>query len=478
MANYSELCTAILAGVGGKDNIKSAVHCMTRLRITPKNKEAINVDEVKAVKGVLGAQFSGDQFQVIIGQQVSDVYPEFCALAGIGASAAIDENLDAKEPFDIKKVPSKILDYISGSLAPVIPIMMAAGFFKMFYALLGPSLLNVCDESSNLMQTFYIIGQCGFYFMPVFVAWGASKKLNTNTALALLLGVLLIDPNILNLVTTGDPFKIFGLINIPLNNYSQTVIPALLTIWILKYVYNFFNKHIPTSVKVIGVPFLTAMVMLPVMFCALAPLGNWIGLGFAAAITFLSTTTGPFCIAIIGAFWMFLVATGMHIAVIQIALMNMMTFGYDPVILAGSNISNYALMGMAVAYFLRTKGEEKQLASANAITLLVGGISEPTLFAVLLRNKYAMACEIIGGGIGGLIGGFLGVKVYVFATANFLNVLAYTGPDNNLLYACIACGVAFVVSLVTGLIIGFGTPDEGAGLKNFKGRPKKVKATA
>lgn len=133
MAKYEELCTQILEKVGGKDNITSAVHCMTRLRINFKDKSKIDVEATKQIKGVLGAQFSGAQFQVIIGQQVSDVYPEFCALAGIGTAEAIDENLD-KEPFDIKKVPGKVLDYISGSIAPILPIMMGAGWFKMFYA--------------------------------------------------------------------------------------------------------------------------------------------------------------------------------------------------------------------------------------------------------------------------------------------------------------------------------------------------------
>ena len=157
MAKYEELCTQILENVGGKENVTSAVHCMTRLRINYKDQSKINVDAIKGIKGVLGAQFSGTQFQVIIGQHVSDVYPEFCKIAGIGTADAIDENLD-KEPFDIKKVPNKMLDYISGSIAPILPIMMGAGWFKLFYALLGPNLLNVLPETCDLMRILYIVG--------------------------------------------------------------------------------------------------------------------------------------------------------------------------------------------------------------------------------------------------------------------------------------------------------------------------------
>ena len=476
MAKYEELCTQILEQVGGKENVTSAVHCMTRLRINYKDQSKINVDAVKGIKGVLGAQFSGGQFQVIIGQHVSEVYPEFCAMAGVGTAAAIDENLDGpKEPFSIKAVPGKVLDYISGSIAPILPIMMAAGFFKLFYALFGPSLLNICDESSDLMQMLYWVGDAGFYFMPVFVAYGAAKKMNTSIPLALLLTSLLVYPDIVALPSTVESFKMYGFIPMALNSYTSSLLPTLFTVWVLKYVYAFFDKHMIKSIKVIGTPFVTVAIVLPLMFCLLAPIGSWISTGIAALVTALYNFAGPVCIALIGAIWMYCVATGMHIAVIQIAIINITTLGYDPVVLAGSNIANYALMGMVVAYFLRTKGDEKEMAGANCITLLVGGISEPTLFGILLRNKRAMLSYSFGGAIGGLIGGILGAKVYVLATSNFLTILAYAGPGNNMLYAGFACAAAFLGALIVGLMFGFGTPGEGEGLKGYKPKPKKAK---
>ncbi|MGN1277692.1 MAG: PTS transporter subunit EIIC [Floccifex sp.] len=467
MAKYTEFCNQILENVGGKENISSAVHCMTRLRLNLKDKSKVNVEAVRGIKGALGAQFSGEQFQIIIGQHVSEVYPEFCSLAGLGQEKAIEENLD-KEPFDIKKLPTKLLDYISGTIAPLLPIMMGSGFFKMFYSVLGPSLLNILPETHHLMQTLYIVGNAGFYFLPVFAAYGAAKKLNTNIPLALLLGVLLIDPNIINIVSAGEPFNVFGFIPMQLNNYANGILPSLLTIFALKYVFKFFDTYVPKSIKIIGVPFCTLVIMFPLMFCVLAPIGNWMGMGLSWLFSTLYEFVGPLAIALIAAFWPFLVATGMHIAVIQIALINITTLGFDPIVLAGSNIANYALMGMTLAYFIRTRGEEKQLAGANAITLIVGGISEPTLFGILLRNKKAMLTQIIGGFIGGLVGGILGVAVYTVGASNFLTVLQYAGgPGQNFINACIACAVAFVVALAVGIVLGFG---DGDGLKNFKGK--------
>lgn len=473
MAKYEELCSQILANVGGKENVTSAVHCMTRLRINYKDKSAINVDAIKGIKGVLGAQFSGAQFQVIIGQHVSDVYPEFCAMAGVGTAAAIDENLDA-EPFDIKQVPGKVLDYISGSIAPILPIMMGAGWFKMFYALLGPSLFNLLPETSDLMRIFYIVGECGFYFMPVYVGWGAAQKMKTSIPLTMLLMCLLIDPRILEIVAAGEPFKMYGFIPMALNNYTQSIVPTLLTVWVLSYVYKYVNKIVPTSIKIIGVPLLTVGIMVPVMFCALAPLGQWVSLGLTAFFSMLQSTCGFLAVALIGGFWMYLVATGMHVAIIQIALLNITTLGCDPLVLAGSQAANLALMGMSIAYFLRVKGDEKALAATNAITLCIGGISEPTLFSVLIRNKRAMASYTIGGLVGGLIVGITGAAFYTMGASNILCILGYAGgPGNNFIYGVAGCVVAFVVSLAVGLILGFG--DDANGLQSYKPKPKKAK---
>lgn len=473
MAKYEELCTQILENVGGKENITTAVHCMTRLRINYKDQSKINVEEIKKIKGVLGAQFSGAQFQIIIGQHVSDVYPEFCAMAGVGTADAIDENLD-KEPFSIKKVPGKMLDYISGSIAPILPIMMGAGWFKLFYALLGPNLLNVLPETCDFMRILYIVGEAGFYFMPVFIAWGAAQKMKTSIPLSLLMGTLLVDPKILEIVAAGEPFKMYGFIPMPLNNYTSSLIPILLSVWALSYVYKFVNKITPASIKIIGVPLLTLFIMVPLTFCGLAPIGSWISTGLMYFFSWLYNTAGFLAVALIGGFWMYLVATGMHVAIIQIAILNITTLGFDPIVLAGSQAANLALMGMTVAYFLRTKGEEKQLAATNAITLLVGGISEPTLFSVLLRNKRAMVSYTIGGLVGGLIIGLTHAAFYTLGATNILCVLGYAGGDgNNFIFGVAGCAIGFVVSLIVGLITGFG--DDANGLQNFKPKAKKAK---
>lgn len=471
MAKYTEFCNEVIKNVGGKENISGVVHCMTRLRLNVKDKSKVNVEAVKEVKGAIGAQFSGEQFQIIIGQHVSEIYPEFCEISGIEKTKSIEENLD-KEPFDFKKIPGKVLDFISGSIAPILPIMMGAGLFKMLYAMLGPDLFNVMNVEHPFMKMISIVGNCGFYFMPIFVAWSTAKKVNTSIPMALLLGALLIDPNILSIVTTGEPFKMYGILSMPLVNYAQTLLPTLLTVWVLQYVFKFFDNVIPKSFKIMGVPFCTLFIMIPLMFCGLAPIGNWLGEGMSWVITTLYDVAGPLAIALVSAVFPFLIATGMHVAVGQIGLVNMTTAGFDPVVFVGMNIAYYAMSGMIVAYLIRAKGEEKQMAGVNAVTLIVGGISEPTIFGVLVRNKKAMIVQVIGSAIAGLVGGFLGVTVYSFGATNFMTILQFAGgPGQYFINACIACGIAFIVPLVLGLMIGF---DEKKGFKLRKFKSNKL----
>ena len=226
-------------------------------------------------------------------------------------------------------------------------------------------------------------------------------------------------------------------------NYSSQFLPSILIVWVMSYVYKFFDKLSPKSMKIILVPTCTILVMLPLALCIV----------------------GPLAIGLIGASWYFLVATGMHQALIALATTMIANMGADSIILVGSKSGSYALMGLAVAYLIRCKKEDKAIASANAVTLLVGGISEPTIFSMLLRYKKAMIVQIIAGFVGGVINGFLHVSIYFFGATNILTGLAF-GKDLTL--GMIGCGVSFVISLVLGTVLGFDDSSKVFGKKNKK----------
>ncbi len=452
MAKYEQLCQDILVYVGGKENISFVTHCMTRLRMNLKDQGQVDQNKIKRIKGVLGCQFSGGQFQVIIGQHVDDVYNEFIEMAGVQAQNKIDEQLDStKEKISWKELPNKLIDAVSGCVTPILPIITATGIIKLIAALLGESMLNVLPATSDLMVLLTFVGNAGFYFFPVFVAWAASKKFNTSTPIALFLGAILIHPTLIEMVTNGTQFSVYG-IPMTLVNYTSQFLPSILIVWVMSYIYQFVDKISPKSMKIILVPTCTMLIMLPLALCIVGPLANLLGQGLAAFFTSLYSLVGPLAIGLIGASWYFLVATGMHQALIALATTMIANMGADSIILVGSKSGSYALMGLAIAYLIRCKKEDKAIASANAVTLLVGGISEPTIFSMLLRYKTAMLVQIIAGFVGGVINGILHVSIYFFGATNILTGLAF-GKD--LVLGMVGCCVSFVVALVLGIVFGF-----------------------
>ncbi len=443
MAKYEQLCKEILMQIGGKENISFVTHCMTRLRMNVKDQGKINQEKLKKANGVLGCQFSGGQFQVIIGQHVDEVYNEFAEMTGLQVQNKIDEKLDdTKEKFSWKELPNKLIDAVSGCVTPILPIITVTGIIKLIAALLGASMLNLLPADSDFMILMTFVGNAGFYFFP---------KFNTSTPIALFLGAILIHPTLIEMVTNGTAFNVYG-IPMTLVNYSSQFLPSILIVWVMSYIYKFFEKITPKSLKIILVPTCTMLVMLPLALCIVGPLANLAGQGLAAFFTGLYSLAGPLAIGLIGASWYFLVATGMHQALIALATTMIANMGADNIILVGSKSGTYALMGLAVAYLIRCKKENKAVASANAVTLLLGGISEPTIFSMLLRYKKAMIAQLIAGFVGGVFCGFFQVSVYFFGATNVLTGLAF-GKD--VVLGMLACSISFILALVIGLILGF-----------------------
>lgn len=474
MAKYEKLCNDILEQVGGKENISFVTHCMTRLRMNVKDQGKVNQEKLKKIKGVLGCQFSGGQFQVIIGQQVDEVYNDFIKITGLQAqNKSYEQSDDTKEKFSWKGCLNKFIDAVSGCVTPILPIITATGIIKLIAALLGESMLNILPANSDFMVLFKFVGNAGFYFFPIFVAWAASKKFNTSTPMALFLGAILIHPTLIEMVTNGTKFSVYG-IPMTLVNYSSQFLPSILIVWVMSYIYKLFEKISPKSLKIILVPTCTMLVMLPLALCIVGPLANLLGQGLASFFTGLYSSVGPLAIGLIGALWYFLVATGMHQALIALATTMIANMGADNIILVGSKSGSYALMGLAVAYLIRCKREDKAIASANAVTLLVGGISEPTIFSMLLRYKTAMIVQVIAGFVGGIINGIFHVSIYFFGATNILTGLAF-GKD--IVLGMIGCSVSFILALVLGSVLGFDDSKKLIGRKNKENYDLKEKNT-
>ena len=229
MADNKKIAEDVLAAVGGKENVSGVTHCMTRLRFTLKDNGIPDTNKVKKIKGVIGAQESGGQYQVIIGQNVPKVYDEVCAMGGFAKSAAIDENLDApKQKLTPKVIGNNILNYLSGSMVALIPILMAGGLFKCIGTLIGPQVFNLVPETDPTYLLFYTyLFDAAMYLLPVYLGYSAAKKIGASPVLGMFCGGILICPDIVALAQSGETsLTVYG-ISAPLQNYQQTVLPIL-----------------------------------------------------------------------------------------------------------------------------------------------------------------------------------------------------------------------------------------------------------
>lgn len=456
--NYEELVKQILAQVGGKDNIVFVTHCMTRLRFNLKDESRVKQEDVKAISGVLGCQFSAGQFQIIIGQSVNKVYDTLCKVGGLEKQTAIDEDLDTKvkQPFSLKRLGNDIMNGLTGCLTPIIPILILAGLIKMMVSVCGPSMLNVLDETDDLYRLLTLVGDAGFYYFPVFVGLSGAKKFGCSPMYALLIAGIMLHPAYLEIVAAGNPFTVYG-IPMTLSSYASSVMPMILITFVMSYVEKFFKTYIPEAISLMFVPLCTILVMLPVALCILGPLGVIIGTLLTEVLIALHEVLGPLGVAVIASLWILLVATGMHLPLVTTALVSMATLGYDSIVFVGASITVYASAAISLGVFIKAKdAQTKGLGASCLVAQVIGGVGEPTIFGILLRYKKTLLFTMTGIFFGALYAGFMNVSVYIVATSNALSALAFSGSNNsNLIHGCIGCAIAFVISFALMMVFGF-----------------------
>ncbi|MCD8028191.1 MAG: PTS transporter subunit EIIC [Erysipelotrichaceae bacterium] len=352
--NYEELSQNILAQVGGKENISRAYHCMTRLRLDIKDKGLVNIEELEKVSGIVGTQWNGNQLQIIIGQQVDDVYVDFCKVSGLTEETKIDENLDEeKKKFSIQS----LFQTMSAILLPVVPALAGGGMIKGIITILT----SYCgiDEASTAIVVMTMAGDCVFYFLPFLVAWSASRRFKTDTALAIAMAGILLYPTMTSGYTDGlSAMSFFGL-PIPFVRYYGSTIPIILTVWVLSYVYKWINNLIPKSLRIVFVPTLVLAIMNPLALIVIGPLATYISQLLVYVFNFLYGLSPMIAGAIVGGTRLFVVMTGMHLSLSTIALGNIAEMGYDW-LLPMNTMGTLALFGACLGVWVKAKNSENK----------------------------------------------------------------------------------------------------------------------
>ena len=417
-----ELAKLILENVGGAKNIKNLTHCVTRLRFTLYDDKKANKKTIENLDGVLGVQEQGGQFQVIVGSKVNKVYQELIG----NPQLALSED-GPKETGKKKSVISNILETISSILIPSLPPVIGGGMIKGFLFMFWE--FGWIEWGSDIFNLLNIISDGMFYFYPFLLAVSAAKRFKTNPYMALAIAGSMMHPTIYEGINAGlKSLKVIGSIGVPYLDYNSSVIPIILSVWVMSYVYRFFEKKIPDIVSVIFTPMLTLVIVIPVCMIMICPLGYYIGEYIAQGVQVLIDFSPIVAGFVIGAIRPFTVLTGTHHAVRAIVSQQLATYGYTTIgAMSYMSTMAQAAAPLAIYFVLRKHNEKMKNLSLSAAVSGFLGVTEPGLYGIIVKYKVAFIATMIGGGIGGAISSVFGSAEYAMVMSSLITIPATFG---------------------------------------------------
>jgi PTS system arbutin/cellobiose/salicin-specific IIC component len=432
--NYAEISHAIVAALGGAGNIEAVTHCMTRLRFVVKDKVRLDTPALKAIDGVLGVVHSGEQCQVIIGNEVAKAYQ---AVLALGMPAA-----PVKRQLTLKGIGAGILDALVGTMSPLIPAIIGGSMVKLLAMILD--MAGVFEKGSSTLVILNVIGDGAFFFLPVMVAASAALKFKTNMSLAIAIAGVLVHPNFIDLMAKAAQGQAveFAFIPVTAVKYTYTVIPALVMTWIL--------SHIERGV---------------IAILLIGPLGIWIGSGISALVHTVHGYLGWLSVAIMGAIWPLLVITGMHRVFTPTIIQTIAETGKEGMVMPSEIGANLSLGGASLAVALKTKNRElRQTALAAAASAIVAGISEPALYGVAVRLKRPLIASLISGFVCGAVAGIGGLASHSMASPGLFTSVQFFDPANpmSIVWVVAVMALSVVLSFALTLMLGFEDLPENA----------------
>jgi PTS system beta-glucosides-specific IIC component len=477
---YEKLAKDIIKNVGGKENVNSLTHCVTRLRFKLKDESKANTDVLKNMDGVVTVVQSGGQYQVVIGNHVPDVYADVTAVGGF--SAASEEATEEK-----MSVVNKFIDTVSGVFTPILGVLCATGMIKGFNALfVALHILNATDGTYQLLNA---TGDCLFNFFPIFLGYTAANKFKANKFIGMAIGAALVYPTLAG-ITAAPAQPLYTLfagtiiespvyitfLGIPviLMSYASSVIPIILATYVGAKIENGFKKIIPDVVKTFLVPFCTLLVIVPLTFIVIGPISTWAG-KLLGAVTIAIYNLSPIVAGLfIGAFWQVFVIFGLHWGLVPILLNNLASYGYDPVIALMFGAS-FAQTGVVGAILLKTKNKKLKSICIPAFISGFFGVTEPAIYGITLPRKKPFILSCIGGAIGGAILGLMSSKMYIFGGMGIFGIPSYISPNgiDSGFYGSIICVIA---SFLIGFVLMFFTKlEDEQDVKETKSESSLVK---
>ena len=463
MNNNLKIAEEILKYIGGEENVVDVFHCATRLRFHLKDDKKVDEALLKKTDGIMGIMNAGGMYQIIIGQNVELVFEQFISLGnfkkGDISGEFIEEESTEKEKWSAKGIVNSIMTYIAASVTPIIYPLLGAALWNTIGMILGPGVLNIISYESGFYITTQILYNALFYFLPIYVGYSAAKALKmSNPVWGMLAGCLIVTPTFVSMVGTVENLSLFSLISVPVADYGQSLLPVLIGVWILSYLYKFLSKIIPTILFGTIAPIIIFFVMAIVMFWICAPLGTFIGEGISNLFMSMANSVLPIRIlafALLTGLWPIITMFGMHLPIILTAIGLMPASGQDVFVLVCSITSLFFIYGMSLGAFFKFKKKENKITAISAFfSGFVGAICEPILYGVCLKSKSSIRVMVIGGAIMGVLISLLQPIFYNIGAVNiFALFIMYAGGTSSNLIIGIGLGLFAVICGALGVIL-------------------------
>lgn len=463
--DYKALANDIVKNVGGEENVNGLRHCVTRLRFNLKDESKADTDTIKQLDGVVTVMKASGQYQVVIGNEVSNVYEAIVASTNLGE----DESNGQDEPEkDDRKLVDKAIDFISGVFQPFLMPLAATGMIKGIVAILGTMGLNA--GNSGLYLLLQAAGDAFFQYLPVMVAVTTARKLKMNVFTALAIAVAFLHPalsasmqnDVLYTLFEGTPFAsdiystVFGLpLILPSNGYFSAIIPIILAVWLGARLEKWFKKRIPSTVNSFLTPFFTIMIAVPIALMVVGPIATWAASLIGVFFTWLQGVSPLVFGALLAASWQLLVIFGLHWGIIPISYLLLAETGLNPL---GPlmQISTFGVLGVLIAMLV--KGKEKKLkdiAIPGTISTLFG-VTEPVIYGIMIPLRKPFVYAIIANIFAGAYAGATATTAYrtgglgIFSLMNMIDNEGNLGANfwNVVISYAIAVAIGFILQMV------------------------------
>ena len=455
--NESGLAQQLLNLIGGKQNINQVWHCATRLRFTLKDRAKVPKDKIEALDGVITVVEASGQFQVVIGNNVGDVYHEVVKLEPSLSEGETSGETAAQGKMTFKSAFNSLLTFISGVFTPFLGAMAGAGILKGLLSL--AVVMGWLTAKSGAYQIWWAAADGIFYFLPIALAFTAAKQLKVNQFVSMAIAAAMVSPGIVALGAKATTIDFFGIPVVPAN-YTATVLPILLVVVVQKFLEPVFNKLWHESVRNIMAPLCLLVVIVPLTLIVVGPISATVSSWLATAIVSLNKSVPILAGLVLGGFWQVIVIFGVHGALVPVMMNNIAQNGtvlMMPILLPAV----LSQAGAALAVFLRTRDAKmKSLAGSSTITALFG-ITEPTIYGITLKLKKPFYLACVAGAVGGMIVAISGAGANAAALASVLSLPTFIGKGFGL--SVVGDVVAFALGTV--LTYFFGGINAGAKAK-------------